>query len=379
MPPLDSTVEGVRIRPLVTRAHFLHKPEKSGNVRLTPIAAAVVTGVAALAIALPIGIYATPIGHRLALLDFPDTDGGRKRHATITPLVGGIALALAALVTCALTVLLVPAGPWVVQHVIWLGSITAAMYVVGFFDDRFHLSPLLRLALAIGALLLALAHAPDFSLAVLRFAGQDTALPLGAAGDAFALLCLVGLLNAVNMADGKNGVILCLGLVWTVVLAFHLPLAFAPVLSGIGVALVTMLVFNLNGRLFMGDGGSYALSALFGLLAIYAYNNDFTTMRADDVAVMFAVPVFDTMRLMTVRALSGRSPFLGDRDHLHHHLHLRYGWPRGLVVYVALVALPNAAALVWPGTGLTWLAVTLVLYTGAMWASRIRRLPSTAA
>lgn len=341
-----------------------------------PVTVAVVTGLAALAIALPVGVYAGPLGRRMALLDFPDTDGGRKRHATITPLVGGIGLALSALAACILTVWLLPAGPWVVQHLIWLGSVTAAMYLVGFFDDRFHLSPLLRLGLAIGALLLALVYAPDFSLGVLRFAGQDTVLPLGPYGDWFALLCLVGLLNAVNMADGKDGLILCLGLVWTAVLACHLPDAFAPVLSGVGVALAIMLWFNMRGRLFMGDGGSYALSALFGLLAIYAYNNDFATMRADEVAVMFAIPVFDTVRLMTVRILSRRSPFLGDRDHLHHHLHQRFGWPRGLVVYIALVAIPNAGALLLPGTGLVWLAVSLAAYALVLWKTRWHRLPS---
>lgn len=376
MPFPTGSVEGrvAALPPAPGSATNLHGRE----CRLDPNVVAVLTAAVALAIAIPIGLYAGPIGRRLALLDFPDTDGGRKRHATITPLVGGIALALVALVSCALTVLLVPAGPWVVQHLVWLGGVTAAMYVVGYCDDRYHLSPVLRLALAIGTLLLTLVHAPDFSLGVLRFAGQDSVLPLATLGDAFALLCLVGLLNAVNMADGKNGIVLCLGLVWTLVLACHLPAAFAPVLSGIGVGLATLLVFNLNGRLFMGDGGSYALSALFGLLAIYAYNNDFETMRADDVAVMFAVPVFDTMRLMTVRALAGQSPFLGDRNHLHHHLHQSFGWPRGLIVYVALVALPNAAALLWPGTGLVWLGVSLVLYAVALWVTRWHSLPSHA-
>jgi len=346
---------------------------------LGPGAVAVVTGLAALAIALPIGVFAAPLGRRLGLLDFPDTDGGRKRHARITPLVGGIALAAAALASCVLTALLLPAGPWVVQHLVWLGSVTAAMYLVGFFDDRFHLSPLLRLGLAILTLLLALVYAPDFSLGFLRFSGQAAMLPLGLWGDGFALLCLVGLLNAVNMADGKDGVILCLGLVWTVVLAFHLPSTLAPVLSGTGVALAVMLAFNMRGKLFMGDGGSYALSALFGLLAIYAYNNDFASMRADDVAVMFAIPVFDTVRLMTVRAAAGRSPFMGDRDHLHHHLHRRFGWPRGLFVYVALVAVPNVAALLMPGTGLVWLGVSLICYALVMWTTRWRSLPSPAA
>ena len=105
-----------------------------------PVTVAVVTGLAALAVALPIGLYAGPLGRALSLLDFPDTDGGRKRHAEITPLVGGIALAVSALLACVLTVQLLPAGPWVVQHLVWLGSVIAAMYCVGFFDDRFHIS-----------------------------------------------------------------------------------------------------------------------------------------------------------------------------------------------------------------------------------------------
>ena len=70
---------------------------------------------------------------------------------------------------------------------------------------------------------------------------------------------------------------------------------------------------------------------------IYAYNHDFEVMRADDVAVMFAIPVFDTIRLMISRVAQRRSPFEGDRDHLHHHLYARIGWRAGLSVYLELV------------------------------------------
>jgi UDP-GlcNAc:undecaprenyl-phosphate GlcNAc-1-phosphate transferase len=89
-------------------------------------------------------------------------------------------------------------------------------------------------------------------------------------------------------------------------------------------------------------------------------------MRADDVAVIFAIPVFDTVRLMTVRIIRRRSPFEGDRDHLHHHLYEWVGWPRGLAVYLAMVALPNAGALIWPGTGLFWLPASLAIYVGIL-------------
>jgi UDP-GlcNAc:undecaprenyl-phosphate GlcNAc-1-phosphate transferase len=211
-------------------------------------------------------------------------------------------------------------------------------------------------------LILVVGEAPDFSLAFLRFSGQEQLWLLGRWGDAFTLLCLVGLLNAVNLADGKNGIVIGMGLVWTLVLAAHVPVAMLPVLAATGVALLVIGRFNLAGRLFLGDGGCYAISALFGLLAIYAYNHDFERMRADDVAVMFAIPVFDTIRLMTTRVLQRRSPFEGDRDHLHHHLHARIGWPYGLYVYMAMVAVPNLAVLLWPGTGLWWLGISLLIY-----------------
>ena len=336
---------------------------------MSMLALSAITAGLALVLALVVGRYAQAIGDTLRLLDFPDTDGGRKRHNEVTPLVGGLAVAGAAIGSALLTMAFTP-EPVPAVHLGWLAATVAVMFLIGVADDRFHLSPKLRLAVAITMLLLVVSFAPDFSLAFVRFAGWENVWLLGSWGDGFSLLCLVGLLNAVNMADGKNGIVIGMGIIWTLVLASHMPAVMLPVLAGVGAALVVLGMFNMAGKLFLGDGGSYAISALFGLLAIYIYNHDFETMRADDVAVMFAIPVFDTIRLMIVRMAQLRSPFEGDRDHFHHHLHARIGWPRGLWVYLALVALPNAGAVAWPGTGLAWLVVSLVGYTGVLLATR---------
>jgi UDP-GlcNAc:undecaprenyl-phosphate GlcNAc-1-phosphate transferase len=333
------------------------------------LALSAVTAAWGLLLALFVGANAARIGGRLGLLDFPDDDGGRKRHDKITPLVGGLAVA-AAVVGAAVAAAMIAPAPVQSVHLAWLAGSVAVMFGIGVADDRFHLSPILRLGAALTVLILVVAEAPDFSLSFLRFSGQDRLLLLGAWGDAFTLLCLLGLLNAVNMADGKNGIVIGMGLIWTMVLAVHGPVAMLPVLAAAGAALAVLWCFNLKGRLFLGDGGSYAISALFGLLAIYAYNHDFEVMRADDVAVMFAIPVFDTIRLMVSRLLQRRSPFEGDRDHLHHHLHARIGWPLGLWVYLAMVGVPNLAALVWPGTGFVWLVVSFIVYVGVMMATR---------
>lgn len=324
---------------------------------------------AAVLVALLISVFARQIGEALLLLDFPDTDGGRKRHDRVTPLVGGLAVSLAIVGSAVLTALVVPeAAP--LLHLGWLAASVAVMFGIGIADDRFHLSPVLRLCAAVTMLLLVASDAPDFSVAFLRFSGMGQLLLIGRWGDAFTLLCLVGLLNAVNMADGKNGLVAGMGIIWSVVLAFHAPAVLLPVLAAAGSALAVVWVFNMAGKLFLGDGGSYAISTFFGLAAIYAYNHDFDAMRADDVAVLFAIPVFDTVRLMAVRVAQRRSPFQGDRNHLHHHLYASIGWPRGLWVYLTLVALPNAAALIWRGTGLVWLVVSLISYCGVMWATR---------
>ena len=305
-------------------------------------------------IAFSVGFNASKIGAGLGLLDHPD--GARKIHARVTPLVGGFAVAGAAVLAAILVAVLT--GD---VRLIGLGIAVAMMFVIGAMDDRKHLPPVLRLGAAMAVLAVLLVLIPVFAITELRFDGVPTIWVLpGFAGLAFTLLCLVGLLNAINMADGKNGIVIGFGLVWTVVLAFHAPPLLLPVLAGAGGALAVTWWFNLRSKLFLGDGGSYSLSALYGLAAIFVYNAPGATMHASDAAVLFAIPVFDTVRLMAVRAMNGRSPLEGDRDHLHHHLYARIGWPLGLWVYLAMIAVPNFGALIFPGTGLAWLGVSLV-------------------
>ena len=315
-------------------------------------------------IALFVGLNAMKIGVALGLLDHPD--GARKIHARVTPLVGGFAVAGASVVSAVLVAVLT--GD---VRLIGLGVAVALMFVIGAIDDRKHLPPLLRLGAAILVLSLLLGLLPVFAIGELRFGGVSTVWVLpGLAGIAFSLVCLVGLLNAINMADGKNGIVIGFGMVWTIVLAFHAPPLLWPVLAAAGGALAVTWWFNLRSKLFLGDGGSYSLSALYGLAAIFIYNSPDATMNAGDAAVLFAIPVFDTVRLMVVRAMNGRSPLEGDRDHLHHHLYARIGWPLGLWVYLAMIAAPNFGALIWPDMGLGWLGISLVLYVLVMGATR---------
>jgi len=320
-------------------------------------------------VAFLVGHFAQPLGKALRLLDFPDIVGGRKLHADITPLVGGLGVIGAALLAIA-ALLVLQAPPASAATLLWFSITVFGMFVVGAADDRFGLTAPFRLAFGTALLLLAIAQVPDFQLNFLLFAGQgQLVLMPGLIGVGFTLLCLVGLLNAVNMADGKNGLVIGQALIWAGVLMVRLPVEMLPLMVAIAAALAVLLHYNMRGRLFMGDGGSYGLSAMFGLLAIYAWNRGFADMHADDLALIFAVPVYDTLRLIVHRIAVGKTPFTAGRDHLHHYLYARWGWPRPLPWVLALVAIPNLGAILLPGTGVIWLGVTFIGYLALVWAS----------
>ena len=73
-------------------------------------------------IALLVGAYADRIASLFGLLDYPDSDGGRKRHAKVTPLVGGLAVAI---VSVAAALIVRAALPPPTLHLAWLaGAVT---------------------------------------------------------------------------------------------------------------------------------------------------------------------------------------------------------------------------------------------------------------
>jgi UDP-GlcNAc:undecaprenyl-phosphate/decaprenyl-phosphate GlcNAc-1-phosphate transferase len=289
-------------------------------------------------------LFAQPISAALGILDIPDA---RKQHHAATPLMGGVVLLFAFAPVIALFVVF--AMPRGLTHslLVWLASVVA-MALVGMADDRHSLSARNRLLISFFVFGMAAAFDPLFNVRVLSFelGGFELGLGTVSVAVAFTILCCVGLVNAINMADGKNGLVIGLCLGWTGLLATRAPNALVPVLAVLFAVLAVLLLFNLRGRLFLGDGGAYGLASAIGLLAILVYNTRGShagrAIAADELVLLFLVPVIDSFRLTFVRLLRGQSPMSADRDHLHHHLQARFGWLKGLCVYLLLALLPPA-------------------------------------
>jgi UDP-GlcNAc:undecaprenyl-phosphate GlcNAc-1-phosphate transferase len=284
----------------------------------------------------------------------------------VTPLVGGLAVLPPVLAVALWVRAGLDGSPFVSSHLAWLAFTVGALLLTGIADDRLNLGPRLRLLFSLTVFSAVALYTPDFRVSFLLFEGWPLILMPGIWGIAFSVLCLAGLLNAVNMADGKNGIVISMSLVWALVLWLNAPRFLDPIFAAFAAALLVALAFNLRGKLFLGDGGSYGLSALCGLLAIYVYNHGFARFDAGQLALLFAVPVYDTLRLIVSRRLKGHSPFRADRDHLHHHIAYRFGWPLGLLVYMSLVIVPSAIALWQPRLAPVLLVLGVPVYAAAL-------------
>ncbi len=287
------------------------------------------------------------IGTRLRLLDIPL---GRKRHAKPTPLMGGVVLVVVVLPIAALWTMFYAPAPWRSTMYLWLGA-SGLMALLGLADDRHTLSATLRLVLSF-TLLATLAYSDlAYNVRFLVFETPNFTIGFGALIPAvlFTAFCCVGLANAINMADGKNGLVLGLSLAWVVLLGLRAPSPLWPICALLISALVVLLAFNLSGRIFLGDGGSYGFATCISLFAILIYNRPGThagrLVSAEELMLLFFVPVADSIRLAISRAASGRSPMAAGRDHLHHYLQDRFGWPGGLLIYYMAALLP--ACILW--------------------------------
>lgn len=278
-------------------------------------------------------------------LNLVDVPVGRKQHKTPTPLMGGVVM-IAVLAPVALVYVLSGVSDrWFGSLLIWIACVTI-MAFVGLADDRHTLSPRLRLFISFLVFATAAAVDPTFNVRVLDFVTPKFSLGLGTWWLAiiFTVICCVGLINAVNMADGKNGLVLGLALGWLGILSLRAGDALLPMIGILACCLAILFIFNMRGRLFLGDGGAYAIATALGLLSIMVYNSPgLDTLRAisaDELVLLFLVPVVDSFRLTFTRWKQGRSPMSADRDHLHHHLQDKFGWPSGLVIYWCISFIP---------------------------------------
>jgi UDP-GlcNAc:undecaprenyl-phosphate/decaprenyl-phosphate GlcNAc-1-phosphate transferase len=308
------------------------------------------------------------VGRLLGVIDHPD--GGRKSHARPTPMVGGIAL-MVPLLLVALTRTTLGDAPG--QMFASLVVVGLGFLVLGWYDDRQHAPPGTRLVVSAGLFGAVVLLQPDLLLTRIDLGPHLVNVPLLMLSFPFTVLCLVGLQNSINMVDGMNGLLIGLALFWTACLMFYAPAHLLIYLQLLMLGLAILLPYNLTGRLFLGDAGSYSIGATIGVLMIYVYCQTDGALPMLTVVLWLLVPVVDCLRVMVTRLGDERSPLTPDDNHLHHRLARHWRWPICLAMYLALVAGPGAVGALWPELTLPMVVLVGTAYLALLWTTRLPR------
>jgi UDP-GlcNAc:undecaprenyl-phosphate GlcNAc-1-phosphate transferase len=309
-------------------------------------------------IAFVVAVLVTPvasaIGARAGVVDRP---GELKIHDRPVPVTGGFAVAAAALAAATLFGEMRPAVAGAVLLVLCIGAV----------DDVRPLPAWVRVAGQVGAGILLVS-------AGLRIE------PFGIAGAMAVIVSTVAACNAVNMVDGQDGLAAGTGalaalalaaVVATSGLSADLPLATA------GASLGFLLWNRPPARVFLGDGGAYAVGVLLVASAASASEQGWTGLLA--AGACLGVFAYELCASIVRRARQGSSPATGDRDHLYDRLASALGsrtrstfavWALGLIaggIGVAVIRVGGA-----PGVGLVLAALTGTTFAEA----RLLSIPS---
>jgi UDP-GlcNAc:undecaprenyl-phosphate GlcNAc-1-phosphate transferase len=306
--------------------------------------------------ALFICLHATWLGKCLRVMDHPDNE--RKHHAHATPLVGGIAI-------------LVPLCIWLGGSLLngsfadprFLSALlicAAGVGVTGFADDQASTSPLSRVLSLIVFVSAAFVVDPQLIAPGLNWASFETSNVPVWAFCALMVLSAVGVVNAVNMADGQNGLVPSMFVIWSACLMLVGNGVVATVSEVLFFLSLVVLAFNLNGKLFLGDCGSYGVTFVLGLLTMLSHAQG--SVAIETIAVWFFIPVADCLRLLITRLLRGRSPSRADTDHFHHRLQHKLGKQYGLGAYIGTVAVSSLVAALAPHLALVCMVVLTAIY-----------------
>jgi len=327
---------------------------------------------------------------RLGLVDRP---GRRKRHHGAIPLTGGIAMFLGFL-----TALLINPSYFLPYASLIAGM--ASLLCIGLLDDLIDLRAMTKL---IGQLAIAVAvvYFGDMGLGQLgELLGERVGpIGLGPLSLSFTVLCVVFLINAINMSDGIDGLAGGSGMFILLMLALLCWLdggeaSLSVVCLVLATSILGFLVYNLQSEFrrkasaFMGDAGSMMLGFAIAWFCIAVVIRPNGSVHPVTIAWLLLIPSMDTFAVSVRRMSQGRSPMSADRSHLHHIIR-RCGFSeRNTVRIIHLLVLTTgglgilgwrfdvAQWLMFLGAALAMIAYTLLLFVAPRvirWERRRRR------
>lgn len=281
-------------------------------------------------------------GDKLVSIDIPNE---RSSHNAPTPRGGGAGIILAFLLTAVF-----------ITGEIMSTFTGVGIGLLGFLEDRFTLTPGLRLAVQ---LLIAAAVCVPSGV---------HGLNLNTAFIIFWIVFITGTANFYNFADGINGIAGLMGLV-----VFWLLAAFSFLIAkdtetgmeslAIGAACLGFLPLNLpKAHVFMGDLGSMFLGFEFGLM-VYRLSGSISAFLC--LSMFMCVFYADGLLTMYYRWRRGENLMKAHRSHLYQFLANELRLPHWAVsfTYAAVQLITGILAILAYASGIQWQLALVAMFS----------------
>ncbi len=273
---------------------------------------------------------------------FDEPDGVRKIHSNAIPRLGGIALAAGYL--SPLVALLFYTNTFATElrehdtrlHAFFLGAL--AILGLGIYDDIRGCGAWAKLGVQSAVALLLWSVGLRFD----SFSLMGTAYELGVLSLPITMLWVAGIINAINLIDGMDGLAAGVAVFASLALFIIAVMDGNPILalfaSVLGGACLGFLLYNFSPALiFMGDSGSMGIGYMFAVASLWTVSKRSTALALLLPVVALGLPIADTFLAFGRRAIRGRSPFHSDREHIHHRLLDRGLSPRQAVLLLYVI------------------------------------------
>ena len=266
------------------------------------------------------------------LIDKPDNK--RKIHLKPTPLLGGLIILIIILFNYNYFKIYLPK-----EELYVLFSLVFLYFSLSIIDDIKGLNSYFRLIFLFCGTYFILSYSDIFVLKDLNFKFQSLDLSLNQLSIFISTLCILLLVNALNLSDGINGLSILLIIFWTIYIKFFLFNDYS--YTGISSLIILIIMFfNIyNGEYFMGDYGVTVAAMSIGLMSIASYNLNLEKTNpvfVEEIFLLFFIPGLDMFRLFIERIMNKKDPFSADKNHLHHFLIKKFNLNKSLGIYLII-------------------------------------------
>ncbi len=282
-----------------------------------------------------LSLYFVPTIRKLALAKkITDSPSTRKSHTTEVPVLGGVAVYLAAALSMFVIAFVFPSK--IETSAFFLLAFGSMMLLfVGVVDDIVGLKPLHKLIFQLIVSFVLIHNTPLYINHMNGLFGfSEIEYISSLLLSVFVYVVFINMLNIIDGIDGLASGISVVAFLFFAYVSFFEFYYFNMLISMAGVGcLLPFMYYNIfsDKKIFLGDSGSLVMGVILGYLSLdYIYVDTTSTellFGGNKIVILmslFSYPLVDTLRVFVARILRKKSPFSADKNHIHHHL-LRLG------------------------------------------------------